>query len=357
MIFFDSGGYDLPSSNAKSIERYFFGEDFPRAPFDKVGTIEFPAHTGEIYTKRFTRALDVELITRGQFKLAIDYANGIASTIFPNILGAFGSEVVSINAYLEPSRLTRGREEFDRSTRHLANVVKSLDYQIGFILDAGGERVGIADESGQIYINNNLLTLMTKLFLESEAKRGRTVTKIAVPVSATSEIEELAREYGVEIAYTKNTHADMMRAASEDGVSFVGGTLGGAIFPDYFFAVDGLFTVAKTLEMLAVLGKNLGEVAGGMPRRAQSRKQVSCPPEELGRVMRHAMDHSHRMKRLLIDGIKFYPKKKSEAWVLVLPEKERPYCTVLTDAATQPEAESLAKEYAGLVEEWRTAGE
>ncbi len=167
----------MPSSKGKSIERYFFGEDFPRAPFDKVGTIEFPAHTGETYTKRFTHALDVELITRSQFKIAIDYANGIASTIFPNILGAFGGEVVSINAYLEPSRLTRGREEFDRSTRHLANVVKSLKYQIGFILDAGGERVGIADETGNIYLNNRLLTLLTKLFIESEHKRGRKVDR------------------------------------------------------------------------------------------------------------------------------------------------------------------------------------
>ena len=357
MIFFDSGGYDLSASKGKAIERYFFGEDFPRAPFDKVGTIEFPAHTGEIYTTRFTQALDVELITRSHFKIAIDYANGITSTIFPNILGAFGCEVVSINAYLEPKRLTRGREEFDRSTRHLANVVKSLGYQIGFILDAGGERVGMVDESGNIYLNNSLLTLLTKLFLESSIRRGRAVKKIAVPVSATSEVEELAREYGVELVYTKNTHADMMRAASEEDIAFVGGTLGGAVFPDYFFAVDGLFTVAKTLEMLAVVEKNLGEVARDMPRRAQSRKQVFCPTEELGRVMRHAMDHSRDMKKALIDGIKFYPQDDGDAWVLVLPEKERPYCTVLTDAATQPEADSLSKEYAGLVEEWRTAGE
>ena len=361
MIFFDSGGYDLSSSKGKAIERYFFGEDFPRAPFDKVGTVEFPAHTGEIYTKRFTDALDVELIMKSHFKLAIDYANGIASTIFPNILGAFGSEVVSINAYLEPSRLTRGREEFDRSTRHLANVVKSLSYQIGFILDAGGERVGIVDESGNIYLNNNLLTLLTKLFLESSKKRGKALRKIAVPVSATSEIEELAEQFGVEIVYTKNTHADMMRAASEDGIDFVGGTLGGAIFPDYFFAVDGLFTVAKTLEMLAVVEKSLSEVARNVPRRAQARKQVFCPSEELGRVMRHAMDYSKSMKKVLIDGIKFYPSAARDgngsdgngAWVLVLPEKERPYCTVLIDAASQQTADALASEYAEKVEEWR----
>ncbi len=355
MIFFDSGGYDLSSSKGKAIERYFFGEDFPRAPFDQVGTIEFPAHTGEIYTRRFTKALDVDLITRSNFKLAIDYANGIASTIFPNILGAFGSEVVSINAYLEPSRLTRGREEFDRSTRHLANVVKSLHYQIGFILDAGGERVGVVDEGGNIYLNNSLLTLLTKLFLESEEKRGRKVTKIAVPVAATSEVEVLAERHGVELLYTKNTHADMMRAASRDDVSFVGGTLGGAIFTDYFFAVDGMFTVAKTLEMLAVLGKNLGEIARDMPRHAQSRTEVECPTEQLGKVMRQAMDHAQDMRRVLIDGIKFYPVNGNPSWVLVLPDKERPYCSILADAPTEADANMLADKYAKLVEHWRDA--
>jgi mannose-1-phosphate guanylyltransferase/phosphomannomutase len=356
MIFFDSGGYDLPSSKGKSIERYFFGEDFPRAAFDQVGTIEFPAHTGEIYTKRFTNAIDVELITKAKFKIAIDYANGIASTIFPNILGAFGSEVVSINAYLEPSRLTRGREEFDRSTRHLANVVKSLGYQIGFILDAGGERVGLVDENGNIYINNDLLMMMTKLFLDSEIKRGRTVKKIGVPISARSEIEDLARYYNVELVYTKGTHADMMAAATQDDIAFVGGTLGGAIFPEYFFAVDGMFTVAKTLEMLAVLGKNLGEVASDMPRNTQVRRDVHCPTEELGRVMRQAMDYSRDMKKILIDGIKLYPHAGSDSWVLIIPEKDRPYCTVLADARDAKEAHALADEYAALVEGWRKAG-
>ncbi len=357
MIFFDSGGYDLPSNKGKAIERHFFGEDFPRAPHDKVGTIEFPAHTGEIYTKRFTSALDVELISRSHFKLAIDYAYGIASTIFPNILGTLGSEVVSINAYLEPTRLTRGREEFDRSMRHLANVVKSLGYQIGFILDAGGERVGMVDEDGQTYTNNSLLTLLTKLFLESEAKRGRKVQTIAVPISATSEVEELAERHGIEVLYTKNTHADMMRAASEERVAYVGGTLGGAIFTNYFFAVDGMFTVAKTLEMLAVLGKNLGEVARDMPHRAQSRSQVFCKPEELGKIMRRAMNHAHAMKKVLIDGIKFYPQHDDNSWVLLLPERERPYCSILADAETEKVAKSLSVKYTGLVEKWRDATE
>jgi mannose-1-phosphate guanylyltransferase/phosphomannomutase len=174
-------------------------------------------------------------------------------------------------------------------------------------------------------------------------------------VAATSEIEELARQYGVEVTFTKNTHASMMEAASEESTSFVGGTLGGFIFPEYFFAVDGMFTAAKILEMLAVLGRNLSELASELPKRVQQRRQVYCPTEQIGTVMRHAMDHSNEMRRVLVDGIKMYPISTSDAWVLVLPEKEKPYCDVTVDAADSPTAERLGEEYARYVFEWRGA--
>jgi mannose-1-phosphate guanylyltransferase/phosphomannomutase len=353
LIFFTNGGYDLPTNKAKTVERFFFGEDFPRAPYDQVGTIDFPAHTGEAYSKRFKNALDTSIIAKSHFKIAIDYAYGITSTIFPNLLGFLGAEVVSMNGYLDATRLTRAREEFERSSRHLANVVASLKYQAGFILDSGGERIGVVDERGVLYVNNGLLTLMTKLFLECERVKGRKVERIAVPVSATSEVEDLAAEYGVEIVYTKNTHASMMEAASEENISFVGGTLGGFIFPDYFFAVDGMFTVAKILEMLACVGKGLSEIAKDLPKRVQTKRQVFCPTDQLGTVMRHAMDHSRDMKKLLIDGIRFYPKPEVNEWVLVLPEKERPYCEILVDAMTEGDADVLADDYAKRVFVWR----
>jgi mannose-1-phosphate guanylyltransferase/phosphomannomutase len=148
----------------------------------------------------------------------------------------------------------------------------------------------------------------------------------------------------------------MMRAASEEDVAFVGGTLGGAIFTNFFFAVDGMFTVAKTLEMLAVLGKNLGEVASDMPRHAQARSQVFCRADDLGKVMRRAMGHAQSMKKVLIDGIKFYPDG-DRSWILILPEKERPYCSIIADAETENAAKDLSTKYASLVEKWRESAE
>ncbi|HET9136199.1 MAG TPA: hypothetical protein VFO76_06145, partial [Candidatus Kapabacteria bacterium] len=353
LIFFDSDGKDLITSKGKTIERYFFGEDFPRAPYNEVGTIEFPAHSGEAYKKLFTGSLDTELISRSKFRVAIDYANGIASTIFPNILGSFDADVVSINGYLDPSKLTRMQEEFDTSANQLKNIVTSLGYDVGFILDAGGERISLLDSKGTLYQNLRLLSLVTKLFLESSRISGTHVEKIAVPVSASLEIEHIAKEYNVEVVYTRNAHAAMMVASGKKGVSFVGGTMGGFIFPDYFFAVDGMFTAAKILEMRARIGRKIADIAAEIPMRHQARRSTPCPQDELGTVMRHAVEHTKGMERLLVDGIRFYPSTGSDSFVLVIPEKDRPYCEVLTDANTEHEAEQLAEQYGGLVTEWR----
>lgn len=353
LIFFDSDGKDLTTSKGKTIERYFFGEDFPRAPQEKVGDIEFPAHSEEAYRNQFTSSLDRELISKSRFKVAIDYGYGITSTIFPNILGSFGVDVVSMNGYLDPSKLTRSQEEIDRSVSQLKGIVTSLGYDIGFILDAGGERISLVDSKGTHYSNQRLLTLVTKLFLESKKIDGKEVKSIAIPVSASSDVEMVARSYGVEVVYTKNSHAAMMVAGGKEGISYVGGTMGGFIFPEYFFAVDGMFTASKIVEMRARIGRTTAEIASELPMRYQARRSALCPQDQLGTVMRRAVEHSKNMPRMLVDGIRFSPIPGSDSWVLVIPEKERPYCEILADAATSEIAEALAEQYAQHVFEWR----
>lgn len=353
IIFFDSDGKDLTTTKGKTIERYFFGEDFPRAPYDKVGSIEFPVRTGEAYRKAFLTSIDTEVISKAKFRIAIDYAFGITSMIFPNILGTLGVEVVSLNGYLEPTKLTRAKEEFKRSTEQLKNIVTSLSYDVGFILDAGGERISVIDENGAFHHNQNLLTLVTKFFLECRKLEGKPIKKIAIPISASSEVEFVAKEYGVEVFHTKNSHAAMMVSSNKSNTGFVGGTRGGFIFPEYFFAVDGMYSATKLLEMMARTNLKIGDIAKDLPHREQSHRQAFCPQDQLGTVMRRAMEHTKSMDRTLVDGIRFSPIAGNSAWVLIIPEKERPYCEILTDADSKETAEVLAEEYSAQVYEWR----
>jgi mannose-1-phosphate guanylyltransferase/phosphomannomutase len=350
IVFFDANGQDLPSKKTKSVERLFFGEDFPRAPGDKVGSIYFPERTTEVYKEKFLSSLDLEAITHRKFRIAIDYSNGVASTIFPIILGSFECQVVALNAHLDPKKLTRDKHEFEYSIKQLSHIVTSLKYDLGCLIDAGGEKLYIVDEKGEPLEGDRLLTIVTELFLQTHPG----TMSIAVPVTSSGEIDVIAERRGITVMKTRNSHLAMMEAAARKMYKFVGGTRGGFIFTDFFFAVDAMYSVAKILEMMALTGKRLGEVDQEVPRLANFRRDINCSWELKGKVMRNIMHDTEGLRRDLVDGVKIYFDDSSDRIsALLIPDKEKPLFHISAEARTTRAAEDLAAEYEHKLIQWR----
>lgn len=347
IIFFNPDGRDMPPGQTKAIERLFFGEEYQRAPYNEVGSILFPERTSEAYITAFLEALDGEAIRTARMKVALDFSYGVASSLLPNILGALGPEVVTLNGYQDPSRMAREHEEIEAAQKKLGEVVTSLGYDMGFIIDPGAEKVYAVCETGEPIWNYRLLTIVTKLYLETHPH----VKKIAVPVVASSEVEMIAAEYGAEIVYTKNTHLAMMEATNDPEIGFVGGTRGGFVFPEFLFAIDGMYATAKIMEMTAKSGLTLGKLDQELPRRAVTERTIDCPWELKGRAMRRAMEHSENMERQLIDGVKIFLDNRD--WVLLIPDKERPRFHVVVETDNAEKSAQLALEYEKLVREWK----
>lgn len=350
VIFFDSNGKDLPTSKTKTIERLFFGEEVPRVPPEKVGTINFPERTAESYRQKFHSALKLEAISKAKFKLVIDFSHGLSATIFPTLIGPLQCEVVALNAYLDPNKLTREPEEVESALRQLSHIVTSLGYGLGCMIDAGGEKLVVVDETGNIINSDRLLVLVTKLFLE--ANPG--AKKIAVPISASMEVDLIAKEYNVDVIKTKDSHLGMMGAATEAGISFVGGTRGGFIFPEFGFAADAMFAAAKILELLALTERKFGALDREVPRLSMVKRMVPCPWELKGKIMRHFMKESENKKSDFVDGIKLYLNSgESASSVFVIPDKERALFHIRVEAVERSLASSLADEYERKIMKWR----
>lgn len=352
IIFFDSDGQDLPTKRTKSIERQFFSEDFRRAGHETIGSLYFPERTTEAYRERFLSTMDYELVASKAINIVVDYSYGIASSIFPNILGKLGAQVVSLNAYIDRTRLTRSREEFQAACLNVSSIVQSLSCNLGILLDAGAEKVFLSDERGQFLAEDRVAAVVTKMYLECRRQRGNLVKKIASPVSASSEMDLVAQEYGVELIRTPSTHGGMMQAVLTDPeIEFVAGTRGGFIFPEFLFAADAMYSVAKIMEMMAITGWRLGDVDNGIRRLIRTFVDVHCPWQAKGRVMRHAMHASEEYERTLIDGIKIHFDPLT--WVLLVPSKEHEIFTVMVEAETEERAMALRSEYEQKVVQWR----
>ncbi len=349
IIFFDGQGKDLPTNKTKSVERLFFGEDFPRANYEHVGSIAFPERTTEGYIERFLASVHTDVLRTSGLKMVIDYSNGVASSIFPNILGNLNVQVVSLNAYLDARKLTRTAEEFDQSLKQLAYVVTSLKYDIGCMLDAGAEKLYVVDEHGCLIDSDRLLTLMLKY----AARCMRNVRRVAVPVSASGEVDLIAKEFGFSVTRTRDSHLALMEAASHKDIAFVGGTKGGFIFPEFLFASDGMYSVARLLQFIASSGMSIGAIDKETPRLHLIKKDVTCPWHLKGTVMRHLMKDSEGLRRELIEGVKLLPAGYGDhASVLLKPDRSRPVFHVLSESSDLTAAQRLANEYEAKLKQW-----
>jgi mannose-1-phosphate guanylyltransferase/phosphomannomutase len=347
IIFFDSGGKDLSSAKTKSLERLFFSEDHRPVPFNRIGSVIFPERTNESYKAHFMANIRKELINERRFKIAINYSHGITSLIFPLILSDFNIELVSLDTHLDPAKQTRSQEEFNNALKQLSYIVTSLKYDAGFLIDAGGEKIFVVDDSGKIIPHDRFLTIIVSLYLELFPSTKR----IAVPIQASEEIDIIASRYGTEIVRVKDSHYAMMSAADDPDTGLVGGTKGGVIFPKFLFATDGMFSIAKILELLAASGKSISRIDKEAPKLYMAKNNIYCTKEQKGKIMRRLVEESEGMERRLIDGIKiiYEPYK----WVLCIPDSEREIFHVNAEGKTRKTAEKLVKEFTGKINYYR----
>lgn len=346
IIFLDSDGRDLSTNKVRAVERLFFGEEFARAPQDQVGDIYFPERTNESYREDFIRSLEIDAVKLKKFNIVIDYSHGVASILFPTIVGSLSTRVIALNAYLDPKQLTKNQTQLENDLKQLGGIVRSLNYDFGFMFDAGAEKIFVINEQGKFIEEDRLLSLVTKLFALAEPKLKR----IAVPFSASREIDLIAAEHGLEVTRTKATHQSLMNAAFEGKYDFVGGTKGGFIFPNFLFASDAMFSVAKILEMTAKTGIKLSELDLAVPRLHMVKKNLDCPWSEKGSIMRKLIDLTKNEKRETVDGIKVH--FDDGTWIHLLPDKERALFHINAESGNQDTARSVADRFEAKIGEW-----
>lgn len=345
MKFFDENGMDLSTSKEKSIEGLFFREDFRRAHIEETGELSYPYRAIEFYKESFLGAIDVELIKKNKPKIVIDYAFGSASTIFPSILGKLNCEAISLNAYMDENKLTKTEKEFKESLFQLSTIVATIHADVGFMLDAGAEKIFLVDEKGNIISGDNVLALFSMLVMKSKHK-----SCIAVPVSASRAIDEIAKIYNGVVYRTKTTYRSMMEIALSGKVSFVGEGKGGYIFPEFQPALDAMMSVIKLLELLIKCNMKLSDVINEIPKTSIVKEHVYCPWEKKGTVMRNLIEHTKSNKVELIDGVKIFNK---DNWVIVIPDAAKALFHINAEANNEKSARKLIDKFVELIKEWQ----
>src|SRR5256884_621647 len=85
--FFDQNGLDINKTTERKIENLYFREDFRRVYLDDLGWIEVleDSNVTGPYLEGLMKVVDKQLVQQRRFRLVIDYANGSATQLLPNI--------------------------------------------------------------------------------------------------------------------------------------------------------------------------------------------------------------------------------------------------------------------------------
>jgi mannose-1-phosphate guanylyltransferase/phosphomannomutase len=344
IVFLDGDGLDFSSNMGKNVERTFFKENFRRAHHTEPGVITDINSVGDFYREGFLRNLDRGLLKKSAFTVVVDFNFSPSSQTLPQLLNELGFSVIALNAYVDEGRGVQPKEQ-EQALGQLSAIVTSLGAQAGFWLDPSAESITLVDETGRICTGVELLSLTVALLMKSGQKGA-----VAVPVQAPSTIEQMASQKGCQVIRTKSSDRAMQEGAFSSEILLTGTTDGRFAFPRFQSAFDGMFAIAKLMELSAASAATLSQALADVPRTSFLQTSISCPWEMKGGIMRKMSEDSLEKEASFIDGIKVH---MGQEWVLLLPDQYLPVVHVVAEARDLKSAQRLLGEYEKKVIAWK----
>jgi len=258
-------------------------------------------------------------------------------------LNKLGCNVVALNANLDETKISISYEAFEAALRRLQRITEALGTTLGVRIDVGGECIFVVDNMGRNISRIDLGAAMAELALS--ANPGKT---IAIYANQPYIFEEIAARHGGSVIRTKVDPQSLMIASLEKNVALAGDGQGNFIFPDFQPSIDGLMAIAKLLEFLALQKRNLSEVIANLPPYYMTHSKVSCLWEAKGGVMRQLSQRFEGQLVNSVEGVKIV--FGDHEWVLIIPSQDQPHISIVVEALSQADADSLLAKYTQLIE-------
>ncbi len=341
--FFGADGLNLTREQERAVERVFFREDYRRAYLDDIGNIDYAPDAAETYAQGYLQAVNAEAIRKANLKIIVDYAHAPAVEVLPQLLEQLNVESVSLNARLDPNKISLNQQEFKAGLRQLATLAGALGgISLGIRLDVGGEKIFAVDDTGRGIPDAVLGAAMAALVFRQHP--GCTVV---VTADQSQVFEQLAAQYGGQVRRCPVDPQALMQAAAEGNVAMACDGTGNFVFPVLHPAIDGLLAMGKLIELLALQNARLSEVIASLPPFFLASGRVVGNQETKGRIMRRLMQQFAKFRHDTIDGIKVY--LDDGEWVLIRPDEEAAVFHLVAEARALVAAQELIADYGGLV--------
>jgi phosphomannomutase len=286
-----------------------------------------------MHLSRVVRHVNLERIRARTFRVALDAVNGACAVLAPQFLhDVLGCELHAIS--IDPTQpFPRIAEPRPDTLGDLSNLVRAHNCDIGFGLDPDGDRLAVADETGQVLDNDDVLAVAV------DAVLARTPGPVVVNLTTTAAIDEIAKRHGVAVHRSAVGEANVveMMLATSAVVGGEGGN-GGLIFPAVQHCRDAFAGMALWLDRLAAPPAKVSDLVSALPRYYRRSASMPFPQNQVAPLIRQVKALWPNAKIDSRDGLKLI---LPESWIHVRASNTEPVLRLGVESKDEAGADAL----------------
>ncbi|WP_373217535.1 phosphoglucomutase/phosphomannomutase family protein [Ruminococcus sp. 5_1_39BFAA] len=360
---FTRGGRDATEEQTKDIEKYIAlveenqaaGKAIETVPYDKAKedglVVEFnPLNE---YIDSIISQIDMKAIRDKGLRVALDPMYGVSQTSLKTILSIARCEVETIHERHDTLFGGKLPAPNARTLRSLQNYVLDRYCDIGIATDGDADRIGVIDDTGKFLHPNDILVLLYYYLVKYKGWSGPVVRNVAT----THMLDRVAQSFG-QTCYEVPVGFKHISSKMQATDAIIGGeSSGGLTVKGHIHGKDGIYAASLLVEMIAVTGKKLSEIAKDIEKEYgaiyMEERDYKFTPERKNEIHRILMEDKllpklpYAIERVsYLDGCKVY--FKNGGWIIARFSGTEPLLRIFCEMDTEEQAVELC----GIFEEF-----
>ena len=287
--------------------------------------------------------VDIELIRKANFKIAIDCVNSTGGIFIPALLKALGVETV-FELYCEPNgEFPHNPEPLPENLTEIAKVVQNKQADLGIVVDPDVDRLCFVCEDGTMFGEEYTLVAVADYILKNQP--GNTVSNL----SSTRALKDVTLRAGGAYHASAVGEVNVVNQMKATHAIIGGEGNGGIIYPELHYGRDALVGIALFLTHLAKFGKSVSLLRSSYPNYHISKNKITLTPEmDIDALLIKVQEKYKNQPNSTIDGLKI---EFDNEWVHLRKSNTEPIIRIYSEAENETVAENLANKIISDIKE------
>jgi len=331
-------GEFLSDADGKEVLKMADNDEYTFAEVDNLGQVKYVNNYDDIHIDKVLalKLVDVEAIKKANFTVAIDCVNSVGGNVLPKLLERLGVKNVKCLNCEATGHFAHNPEPIPANLTDIADLCKKEKVDVGFVVDPDVDRLAIITENGDMFGEEYTLVSVADYVLSKTP--GNTVSNL----SSTRALRDVTKRRGGVYNAAAVGEVNVTTKMKATNAVIGGEGNGGVIYPESHYGRDALVGIALFLTHLANKGIKVSELKKEYPLYFISKNKIQLTPDiNVDKVLASIKEAYKNEEVNDIDGVKI---DFADSWVHLRKSNTEPIIRIYSEAATEAEAEKVAKE-------------